>query len=209
MASLRDDYLRGTLDERPVDPDPIRQFERWFEEAENACVPAANAMALATADSEGAPSARMVLLKGCDRRGFVFYTNYESRKGRELAANPRAALCFYWEPLERQVRITGEVERTTAEESDEYFQSRPEGSRFSAAASPQSAVVADRAELENKVAKLRAAHPDGLPSRPANWGGFRLIPDSVEFWQGRRDRLHDRITYRRREGEWLIERLAP
>lgn len=196
-----------TLSENSVDSDPIRQFDLWFRDA--AELPMPNAMALATAAHDCAPSVRMVLLKGFDERGFVFFTNYESRKGRELAANPRAALCFYWESLERQIRIQGSVERVSAEESDEYFATRPEGSRFGAAASPQSTVIPKRETLESRLAELRSAFPDGNVPRPQNWGGLRVIPDTMEFWQGRRDRLHDRIRYRREGAAWVIERLAP
>jgi pyridoxamine 5'-phosphate oxidase len=197
------------LDERTVDADPIRQFGMWFREAADSGAMEPTAMALATATPEGAPSVRMVLLKGFAEDGFVFFTNYESRKGRELASNPRAALCLYWAPLERQVRITGVVERTTEEESNRYFDSRPWGSRLSAAFSPQSSVISGRHVLESDLDRLRRESGDQGPPRPPHWGGFRVIPEVIEFWQGRPDRLHDRIQYRREDGHWVIERLAP
>jgi pyridoxamine 5'-phosphate oxidase len=166
-------------------------------------------MTLATATRDGKPSARMVLLKGVDRNGFVFFTNYESRKGGELAENARAALVFYWEPLGRQVRVTGRVSRTSAAESDAYFGSRPLGSRFSAAVSRQSKVIASRALLEKALAKLKAKYPEDGPPRPENWGGFRVRPDEIEFWQQGEFRLHDRIRYRRRGAGWKVDRLSP
>jgi pyridoxamine 5'-phosphate oxidase len=195
------------LRRRDLDPDPVRQFARWFEDAA-AEAPMPEAMALATADAQARPSVRMVLLKGFDDRGFVFYTGYGSRKGRELAANPRAALLFHWHALARQVRIEGAVERVPAEESDAYFASRAHGSRIAAVASRQSEVVATRDELEARVAELEAAHPDEVP-RPGRWGGFRLAPEAYEFWQHRDNRLHDRFRYRRADGGWTIERLQP
>jgi pyridoxamine 5'-phosphate oxidase len=196
------------LEENSVDADPIRQFEVWFQQAVAADAPAVNAMSLATFEGD-APSVRMVLLKGFDERGFVFFTNYDSQKGRELAANPKAALCLYWEKLERQIRIAGSVERTSAAESDEYFRTRPARSRLGAAASPQSTVIPNRAILERGVEELMRQYPDGNVPRPANWGGFRVVPDAIEFWEGRPSRLHDRIRYRRADGKWLLERLAP
>jgi pyridoxamine 5'-phosphate oxidase len=190
-----------------MDSDPLRQFEAWFAQAGGA---APEAMAVATATPDGAPSVRMVLLKGFDERGFVFFTNYESRKALELAANPRAALLFHWEDPGRQVRIEGPVERTSLEESLAYARSRPRGSQLSALASPQSRPIASREELERRVAELAGQYPDGeLPEHRA-WGGFRVIPDSYEFWERRPDRLHDRLRYRRdADGGWVIERLAP
>jgi len=168
------------------------------------------AMTLATAAANGAPSARMVLLKGVDDRGFVFYSNYESRKGRELAANPRAALVFYWDVLERQVRVAGRVSKVTPAESDEYFASRPLGSRFGASISKQSSVIASRRVLEKKFQEIEAAYPNGDPPRPKFWGGYRVRPDEIEFWQGAKNRLHDRLRYRRRrDGSWKVERLSP
>ena len=187
-----------------LDPDPLRQFDRWYTEA-GAAVATPEAMTLATAAPDGAPSARLVLLKSFDERGFVFFTSYESRKGAELEANPRAAVLFYWAPLGRQVRIEGTVERVSAEESDAYFASRPPGSRRGAAASRQSRPLADRAELDAAVAALG----DDVP-RPGWWGGYRVVPDEFEFWQGRESRLHDRLQYRRQpSGVWIRERLAP
>lgn len=207
----RKEYEQGALDEGSVDADPVRQFALWYDAAVAAGVPEPEAMALATATPDGCPSARMVLLRGFDARGFCFFTNYESRKGRELAANPHAALTFHWATLERQVRIEGRVERTTAAESDAYFTSRPGASRIGAWSSPQSEVVADRTALESLYERFRAAHPDdaAIP-RPDHWGGFRLVPERIEFWQGRPSRLHDRLVFRRAStGGWTLARLAP
>ena len=195
------------LDEADVDPDPLRQFAAWFEEAGAAGVRAPEATALATATADGRPSVRMVLLKSFDERGFVFFTGYESRKGAELAANPRAALLFYWDPLGRQVRIEGVVERISGAESDAYFASRPRGAQISASVSPQSRVVESRASLEAAAARLQARGGE-LP-RPPAWGGFRLAPQTYEFWQHRSNRLHDRLRYRPDGGRWTIERLGP
>src|SRR5919204_6474881 len=195
------------LDEAGVDADPLRQFAAWFEEAGAAEVRAPEAMALATATGDGRPSVRMVLLKGFDERGFVFYTGYESRKGDELEANPRAALLFYWDPLGRQVRIEGPVERVAEAESDAYFRSRLRGAQISASVSPQSRVVESRASLETLAAELEAR--GGEIPRPPTWGGFRLAPETFEFWQHRANRLHDRLRYRSEGTGWKVERLAP
>ena len=191
------------LREEDAADDPLQQFRAWYGDARGAAA-LPDAMALATADARGAPSARMVLLKQADERGFLFFSNYDSRKGRELASNPRAALLFYWHELGRQVRIEGRVDETMREESDVYFASRPLPSRRSAAASPQSRVVASRAALEKLVAEVA---PD--PRCPERWGGYRLVPDTYEFWQHLDDRLHDRLRYRRENERWVVERLAP
>jgi pyridoxamine 5'-phosphate oxidase len=199
------------LREADVDPDPLRQFGVWFEQAASAGVSMPEAAAVATATPEGAPSVRMVLVKQFDERGFVFFSNYDSRKGIELAANPRAALLFHWETLGRQVRIEGSVGRTTPEETIAYARSRPRGSQLSAMASPQSRVVTDREVLEQRVAELAAEYEGKELPVPEGWGGFRVRPESFEFWQHRADRLHDRLRYARAEpdGAWRIERLAP
>lgn len=207
LARMRTEYARIGLEEAAAGDDPIALVRDWLSEAMAAGVHEPNAMALATATPAGAPSVRIVLMKGLDERGVVFYTGYGSRKGSELATNPRAAVVLLWHQMQRQVRIEGPVEELTAAESDAYYLSRPEGARISAAASPQSQVVADRAELdrlwEQAEAQGAAAH------RPERWGGYRILAESLEFWQGRQNRLHDRIRYRRAGDEWVRERLAP
>ena len=210
IADLRREYMRAGLAEADAHADPLAQFERWFHEAEAAQVPLPNAMTLATVDAGGAPSARIVLLKAIEHGSFTFYSNYLSRKGRELAVRPRACLVFLWAELERQVRVEGTVVRVTAKESDAYFASRPLGARLSAWASSQSDTVADRAALERALQGMRAKHGE-TPPRPPHWGGYRLAPEAIEFWQGRADRLHDRLLYRRAPAaaDWTIERLAP
>ncbi|VWD59896.1 pyridoxamine 5'-phosphate oxidase [Burkholderia contaminans] len=211
LADLRINYSRASLDEADVTHDPFAQFDRWFKEALAAKLPEPNTMTLATVGADGRPSARIVLIKGVDERGFVFFTNYESRKGRDLAAHPEAALLFYWIELERQVRIEGRIEKTSAEESDRYFASRPLGSRIGAWASHQSAVIDSRATLEAQEKAISERYGDN-PPRPPHWGGYRLVPDSIEFWQGRPSRLHDRLLYTRDAGTstgWSISRLSP
>lgn len=209
-ADVRRDDTPRSLSESDIDADPFKQFQTWFNEAEAAQLLQPNAMILATATREGKPSARTVLLKGFDECGFVFYTNYESRKGEELAENPSAALVFYWAELERQVRIEGHVEKCSAAESDTYFGSRPFGSRLGAWASQQSQVISGREVLESRLEELMAEYANGDVPRPPYWGGYRLSPMSLEFWQGRPNRLHDRLRYRLLpDGNWLIERLSP
>jgi pyridoxamine 5'-phosphate oxidase len=209
IAHLRQEYMRERLDERDAAQDPLAQFRAWFEEALRAELPMVNAMTLATATADGAPSARIVLLKGVDERGFVFYTQYASRKAIELESNPRAALVVYWIELERQVRIEGSVERTTAVESDAYYATRPLGSRRAVHAATQSSRVSDRAALEHAYAEIVQRYGED-PPRPASWGGYRVVPHAIEFWQGRPNRLHDRLLYTRADNAgWRIERLAP
>ena len=208
IADLRQEYMRESLDEKEVARDPFQQFDRWFNEAVKAQVPMVNAMTLATASTAARPAARIVLLKGVDHGVFVFFTSYQSRKGRELTANPAAALLFHWTELEREVRIEGRVKKIPAQESDDYFGSRPLGSRHAAIASPQSKVVPNRAALAALFAEAAKRHGDETP-RPPHWGGYRLLPDAVEFWQGRANRLHDRVLYTRKSRGWKIERLAP
>jgi len=208
IADLRQEYMRAGLSEASADLDPLRQFERWFEDALRAGVPLPNAMTLATVTDSGAPSARVVLLKGVEQGGFSFYTNYLSRKGRELETRPGACLVFLWSELERQVRIEGSVEKVTAAESDAYFAARPLGARLSAWASAQSEKVMSREVLETAMRQTRSRYADN-PPRPPHWGGYRVEPQAIEFWQGRADRLHDRLLYRRAGSLWTIERLAP
>jgi pyridoxamine 5'-phosphate oxidase len=208
IADRRLNYDRDTLDEGRAAADPFAQFGAWLEHALAANLKEPNAMTVATADASGRPSARIVLLRGWDERGFVFFTNYESRKGEEIAQNPYASLLFYWDVLEREVRIDGRIERLSATESDAYFARRPRGHRLSAWASPQSRVVTDRASLDAAMADVEARFPDDVP-RPPHWGGYCVIPSAIEFWQGRRNRVHDRLVYRRQRDAWSRVRLAP
>jgi pyridoxamine 5'-phosphate oxidase len=208
LADLRRDYARESLSERDVAADPIAQFEKWFAQALSAGMIEPNAMTLATSTRDGHPSARIVLLKGVDAKGFVFFTDYRSRKGTELEANPHVSLCFWWGELQRQVRITGIVARASREESEAYYRTRPHGSRIGAWASHQSAPLPSREPLELEVKRVEAKYPDEVPL-PPHWGGYRVTPESVEFWQGRPSRLHDRIVYARDGDGWRIGRLSP
>ena len=206
LWQLGKQYEGALLEPETCDPDPIFEVRRWMKVAVDGGIPTPNAMTLATVDDRGRPAARIVLLKEIDDRGFVFYTNYDSRKGRDLAAHPFASLVLFWEPLHRQVRIEGAIERVTDAESDAYFASRPRGSQLGAVASPQSMPIPDRALLEKRVA---AADVPGSVARPSYWGGYRVVPDGVELWQGQRSRLHDRVRYRLIGGAWTRDRLAP
>ncbi|MCU7495414.1 MAG: pyridoxamine 5'-phosphate oxidase [Ignavibacteria bacterium] len=209
LASIRRDYILKTLNEEDIDPDPVKQFKKWLNEAIEACVNEPTAMALATSTKEGIPSVRIVLLKKVTQEDFVFFTNYTSRKGRQLLENPHAALAFYWPELERQVRIEGSVTRLPEEASDEYFNSRPPGSRIGAWASPQSQVIPNRAFLEEMMLKYQKQFQSLKIERPSYWGGFSLKPSLIEFWQGRESRLHDRIQFTKTDNKWKAERLAP
>lgn len=209
LADLRKEYSLAGLSEKDLAKDPFRQFERWFQEAEAAKIPEPNAAVLATASREGRPSARMVLLKGFDGRGFTFYSNYESRKGREMEANPHAAYLFPWVALERQVIVEGTVSRISREESEAYFMSRPRASQLAAWASAQSSVIPGREALDRAMKATEEKFSGVQAPLPPAWGGFRIAPESVEFWQGRRSRLHDRLRYRRSGSAWVVERLSP
>ena len=209
IADIRKEYKLKLLLEKDVDTNPIRQFQQWWNEALNSNIEEPNAMALATTNKHGKPSARIVLLKGLSNDGFVFYTNYESRKAGELKENPHAALLFFWKELERQVRIEGSITKTSEQESAEYFSSRPQLSKIGAWSSPQSSVIPSRDELEKNVSKYQQQFGDGEIPRPPHWGGYIVKPTVIEFWQGRRNRLHDRLQYTLRNDKWIIERLAP
>lgn len=210
LAELRKEYAMAGLRRADLDPDPLEQFRKWFQQTVDAGVPEPSAMTLASAGADGQPSARTVLLKGLDERGFSFFTSYESRKGRELEANPRASLHFLWKELERQVGVRGAVSMLSRQESETYFKMRPRGSRLGAWASRQSQVIANRAVLEDRLRELEQRHPGEDIPLPPHWGGYVLAPGEIEFWQGRPNRLHDRFRYTRQaDGNWLIERLSP
>lgn len=210
LADLRRDYASRALTEQDAHPDPIQQFHAWFDEALNSQLIDVNAMTLATASRTGEPAARIVLLKGADASGFVFYTNYESAKGRDLAANPRASLLLFWAELERQIRITGSVAKTSPAESEKYFHSRPIESQIGAAVSKQSRAVPDRSELEKRFADAAEKYKGGIVPLPTTWGGYRVTPERIEFWQGRKSRLHDRLLYTKQgDGSWSRSRLEP
>ncbi|MDB5203076.1 MAG: pyridoxamine 5-phosphate oxidase [Ferruginibacter sp.] len=209
IANIRQDYKMQTLDETDAPADPFAMFDSWWQQAVSSDINEVNAMTLATATPDGKPSARIVLLKGYTKDGFVFFTNYQSHKGKELAENNQASIVFFWKELERQVRIEGTIEKVAESESDEYFRSRPTGSKIGAWASPQSAVIPSRDILEQNVTELEKSFDGKEIDRPEHWGGYRLIPDMVEFWQGRPSRLHDRLVYKLEEKEWKLVRLAP
>ena len=209
ISSIRKDYQLQSLSESDVKQDPIGQFGKWWDEAIASSIDEVNAMTLSTVTAEGKPSARIVLLKGFDERGFVFFTNYESNKGAQLTANPFASSVFFWKELERQVRIEGICEKVSEQESDDYFHSRPIGSQLGACASPQSRVIESRRVIENNLEKLQDQYRDMEIPRPAHWGGYRVVPQAIEFWQGRSSRLHDRIKYTKENQSWKIVRLAP
>lgn len=209
ISSIRKDYQLQSLELTDVAATPVLQFDKWWNEAVSSSIEEVNAMTLATVNPDGKPAARIVLLKGFDENGFIFFTNYLSEKGKSISAHPFASLVFFWKELERQVRIEGSCIRVTVSESDEYFLSRPIGSRLGAWASPQSTVISSRTVLDQNLDRVTAQYADGIVPRPDHWGGYRVIPEMVEFWQGRPSRLHDRIRYRKEESQWLIERLAP
>jgi pyridoxamine 5'-phosphate oxidase len=210
IADIRNEYKLHSLDESNAEKNAIKQFDCWWEDAIKSNIDEVNAFTLATVSAEGKPSARILLLKGYAESGFVFFTNYNSHKGRELAANPNACMVFFWKELERQVRLEGSIEKVSGAESDEYFFSRPEGSRLGAWASPQSEVIAERGVIENNLAKIERQFAEKKINRPPHWGGYRLKPLLIEFWQGRPNRLHDRLQYTLQlNGEWKMERLAP
>lgn len=209
IADIRKEYSLKTLNEADVFADPMQQFEKWWQEAIESKIEEVNAMTLATSTAEGKPSARIVLLKGIDRNGFIFFTNYHSHKGNQIEENPFVSLVFFWKELERQIRVEGSVSKVTAEESDAYFGSRPEGSRIGAWASPQSRVIASREVIEENVIELGKSFANKEIDRPPHWGGYIVMPNLLEFWQGRNSRLHDRIQYTYKDAAWKIERLAP
>jgi pyridoxamine 5'-phosphate oxidase len=209
IADIRKEYMKESLSEGDVELDPYLQFARWWKEALASDIEEVNAMTLATAGADGRASARIVLLKDYDHRGFVFFTNYNSRKGREIASNPWGTLLFFWKELERQVRIEGRIEKVDEKESEDYFRSRPEGSKIGAWSSPQSEVIDDRRVIEENVRKISAKFQGSDIPRPPHWGGYRLLPDQIEYWQGRPSRLHDRILYIKEGTNWRIQRLAP